>query len=96
VTVTLARSALDDIARVYAYYSERDYEHGERVVRAIMKACEGLADFPLLGKTGALEGTRERLMTRHPYRLVYKIEGETIYVIRVAGTRQQWPPDGDA
>ncbi len=96
MTVTLARSALDDIARVYEYYSDRDYEHGERVVRAIMRACEGLADFPLLGKVGALEGTRERLMTRYPYRLVYKIEGEVIYVIRVVGTRQQWPPASDA
>lgn len=81
--VNLARPAEDDLAAIYSYYGERDYEHAERVIRAIIRACDGLADFPLLGKQAAVAGTRERLMTRYPYRLVYRIDRETIFVARI-------------
>ena len=93
MTVTLSRPAENDLAAIYAYYNERDYEHAERVIRAIIRACDGLADFPLLGKRGAIGGTRERLMTRYPYRLVYRIDGETIFMSRIVYVRQQWPPE---
>ena len=92
MTVVLSRAARDDLANIYAYYAERDYELAERLVRAILLACDGLAQFPLMGKKGALEGSRERLMTRYPYRIVYRIEGETISVARILHHRQQWPP----
>jgi len=92
VTVILAPAARDDLSGVYAYYGERDDKHAERLVRAILLACDGLAEFPLLGKKGAVEGTRGRLMTRYPYRLVYRIDGEDISVSRILHQRQQWPP----
>ena len=90
--VNLSRPAEDDLAAIYSYYSERDYEHAERVIRAIIRACDGLADFPLLGKQGVVQGTRERLMTRYPYRLVYRIDKQTIFVARILHVRPQWPP----
>jgi len=31
-------------------------------------------------------------MTRYPYRLVYRIDGEDISVSRILHQRQQWPP----
>jgi len=93
VTVNLSRPAENDLAAIYAYYSERDDERAERVIRAIIRACDGLADFPLLGKQGAIEGTRERLMMRYPYRLVYRIDEETIFFSRIVHVRQQWPPE---
>lgn len=43
-----------------------------------------------LCKKGALEGTRERLMTRYPYR----IGDDTIDVSRILYQHQQWPPAG--
>ncbi len=91
MTVILSRAARDDLASIYSYYAERDYEHAERLIRAILLACDGLTQFPLMGKQGALAGTRERLMTRYPYRIVYRIEGDTISVSRIIGRRPNWP-----
>jgi len=91
MTVILAPSARNDLAWIYEYYAERNYEHMERVVRAILLACEGITQFPLMGKQGSLEGTRERLMSRYPYRLVYRITDDDIIILRVMHTRQQWP-----
>jgi addiction module RelE/StbE family toxin len=91
VTVVLARSARDDIAAIYSYYFERDDQLAERVVRAILVACHGLDDFPLIGKQGKLPGTRERLVLRYPYRIVYRVQGEAVSIARVLHQRQNWP-----
>lgn len=92
MTITFSRAAHDDIAAIYAYYAERDYEHAERLVRAILLACAALSDFPLMGKKGTLEGSRERLLRLYPYRIVYRIDGNTISISRILHQRQQWPP----
>lgn len=93
MTVILSLAAHDDIAQIYASYAERDYEHAERLIRVILLACDGLAQFPYIGKKGAREGTRERLMTRYPYRVVYRIDGQTISMSRILDQWQQWPPE---
>lgn len=92
MTVIFSRAARDDLAAIYNYYAERDYEHAERLIHAILLACAALSDFPLMGKKGTLEGSRERLLRRYPYRIVYRIDGETIASSRILHQHQQWPP----
>ena len=89
--VRLTRAAEDDIAGVYTYYAERDPDLAGRVSRAIVGAIDGLVDFPLMGREGKVSGTRERIMTRYPYRIVYRLMGEQIFVVRVLHQSQNWP-----
>ncbi|WP_292193740.1 type II toxin-antitoxin system RelE/ParE family toxin [Mesorhizobium sp.] len=55
-------------------------------------AVAELADFPRLGRTGKIRGTRE-LNPHESYRLVYEVEGETCgcwpWCIQLAGVRRQ-------
>ena len=44
-----------------------------------------------MGRHGAVPGTRERIVTRYPYRVVYQIADDPIEVLRVIRTAQQWP-----
>jgi addiction module RelE/StbE family toxin len=76
---------------IYAYYAERNPSSADRVVGTILKAANGLIRFPLMGRPGALEGTRERVVTRYPYRIVYRIEEDVVVVLRVIHGAQQWP-----
>ncbi len=53
-----------------------------------------LADFPLMGRAGKIAGTRE-LILHESYRLVYEVEGETIWVLALVHTARRWPPIRD-
>jgi plasmid stabilization system protein ParE len=91
MTVRLTRAAEEDIAAIYASYAERDPDLAGRVSRTIIGAIHGLMAFPLMGREGRVPNTRERIMTRYPYRIVYRVVGEQIFILRVVHQRQNWP-----
>lgn len=59
---------------------------------AIVHAVEGLRDFPDIGRPGRMPGTRELVVVRTPYVVVYAREGSTLQILRVLHGAQQWPP----
>lgn len=93
--VALTNAAEADLAAVYAYYAERSGPAADRVLGAILRAINSLALFPLMGRPGEVPTTRERIVTRYPYRIVYHIDeaSQTIEVWRVIHSARQWPPE---
>ena len=89
--VIVSPAAREDIRSVYAYYADRNPDAAGRVVRTIIDVINGLAQFPLMGREGVKPGTRERILTRYPYKVVYEIRGEVIEIDRVLHAAQQWP-----
>lgn len=89
--IVVSPAARDDIQAAYNYYAERNPDLDGRVVRSLHDAMQGLAQFPLLGRAGVVPGTRERILTRYPYKIVYEVHGDTIEIDRVLHTAQQWP-----
>jgi addiction module RelE/StbE family toxin len=54
-------------------------------------AATALAQHPQLGKAGKIPGTRE-LIPHESYRLVYEIDGDTVWILTLVHTARQWPP----
>lgn len=54
-------------------------------------AAARLVDHPKLGRPGKIPGTRD-LIPHENYRLVYEIDGETVWVLTLVHTARQWPP----
>jgi len=50
-----------------------------------------LADYPKLGRPGRVKGTRELVVNRTPFIIVYRIKAEFIQILRVLHGAQQWP-----
>jgi toxin ParE1/3/4 len=91
MNVIVSPAARDDIREAYNYFTERDSAIAGRLVRAISDAIDGLTVYPLLGRAGVVPGTRERILTRFPYKIVYEINANTIEIYRVLHMARQWP-----
>ena len=63
----------------------------ERIQTRVM----GLARFPEMGRSGRVEGTRELVVSGTPYIAAYRVDGETVRILRILHGAQQWP-DGMA
>lgn len=53
-----------------------------------------LADHPEAGRRGRLGGTRELVIPRTAFLLIYRIdrEAQTVEILRLLHGAQQWPP----
>jgi len=59
----------------------------------ILQAVEGLVDHPLKGRTGLRAKTRELVVGRTPYLIVYRLRPSTVEIVRVWHTSRR--PYGD-
>jgi toxin ParE1/3/4 len=74
VRVAIAEAAEADLTAIYAHDAERSGHAAGQVLGTILCAINGLAVFPRMGGPGAVPETRERVVTRYPYRIVYHID----------------------
>lgn len=51
-----------------------------------------LGQHPLLGRVGRVRGTRELVIQRTPYILVYRLRPGVVEVLHLLHGAQQWPP----
>ena len=71
--------AQDSISAAYDVYEE------------IREQAKHLMEYPKLGRVGRLKGTRELVINRTSYIVIYRIRGERVELLRVLHGAQQWP-----
>ena len=62
-----------------------------KIAELVVNATQRLIDFPLSGRHGALADTREIVLTRYPYIIVYSVIGGTVFILNVYHHHQLWP-----
>ena len=73
-------------------YIAQDNEPAAVTMDALFSdAAHNLTDFPQIGRIGQIPGTREWI-PHESYRLVYEIEGDTVWILALVSTSKQWPP----
>lgn len=72
-------------------HCSRQPARGRRIDELFSDVAARLAEHPNLGKPGKISGTRE-LMPHEGYRMVYKIEQETVWVLALVHTARLCPP----
>lgn len=83
--------AQQDRADVWDYIAADNPRAAARMDQLFSDAAARLATHPKLGRAGRVTGTRE-LIPHESYRLVYEIEGETVWVLALVHTARLWPP----
>ena len=63
----------------------------DRLPQAVLSTAEGLADFPMLGHAGKRAGTRELVLSKYPYTIIYRLTLKKIGLVAVVHQSRQHP-----
>jgi addiction module RelE/StbE family toxin len=85
--------ALADRFAIFDYIEADSLQAASLIDDRIEAAVERLLTMPGMGRPGRIEGTRELIIDRAPYIAAYRINGETIFILRVLHGAQQWPEE---
>ncbi|MGH8446752.1 MAG: type II toxin-antitoxin system RelE/ParE family toxin [Solimonas sp.] len=82
--------ALWDFSEAQGYIAQEDPIAARMVAQRIADAARKLLDNPQMGRAGHVPGTREWIVKRTPYLIVYRINGPTVEIVRVWHGRRDW------
>jgi plasmid stabilization system protein ParE len=78
-----SKRALADLDRIYDYYLEAaPFDIAEQAIVAITEQAGRIARLGLVHRPGR-NGTREAVMLRFPFTLIYRIEPQQVRIVRV-------------
>lgn len=94
MNVNFTPQARDDLAAIRDWIAQDDERAADRVIARIVQTAMMFGQFPLLGRVGLVEGTREFSVVGLPYLIVYRIESDTeVDVLTIMHTRRKYPPE---
>lgn len=79
------------MVRLREYIAKTDRRCAALVARRIRDSSETLAMFPFRGRAGEEPDTRELMVPRTPYIVVYRVRESVVEILRVIHGAQQWP-----
>ena len=85
------KPAIQHLVEIREYIAKDSPAAGSRVTSTIREQVKALAHHPEIGRRGLLEGTRELVISRLPYLVVYQVEGDAVTVLAVVHTAKNWP-----
>ncbi len=83
--------AINDLVQIRRFIAIDNPTAAARVADRIRTAVPELADQPGSGRPGRVPGTRERVLVDVPYFIAYRMEGNSMVILRVLHTSRKWP-----
>ncbi len=92
MNVAFTPQARDDLNAIREWIADDNQAAADRVVHRIVQTCMMFGQFPMLGRLGLVDGTREFSVVGLPYLIVYRIASDTeIDVLTILHTRRKYP-----
>ncbi len=83
-------TAREDMRAIRAWLDERNQVAAAHVMRAIREAVSVLQSQAMLGRVGQIDGTRELVIQRFPYLVIYEVVSGDVRVLSVFHTSRAW------
>jgi len=84
--------ARDHLSEIHDYIAKNNPAAARRVVGQVRKDADLLRDNPGMGRLGRVEGTREVVVSRFPYIIVYRAAApDQVYIAAVIHSSRLWP-----
>jgi plasmid stabilization system protein ParE len=84
--------ASDDLGDIADYYGQFDPLLPERLITGIYEAALPLMENPKLGAPIAYSNRRKWNARKTPFKLIYEVRGEIIFIVRVVHGMSDWKP----
>ena len=82
--VIWTETAQKELKEILSYFAEDSVDVAQRVGQKILARAAHLVDFPRVGHfIPEIEGDRYRQLTVYRYRIIYRIEGDKVYIVGV-------------
>jgi len=89
--ITLTPTANRDIKSIYDYIVENStVTTAKKVLSSIENTIDKLEEFSQLGKVGRIKNTRELIVPRLPFVILYKIYPDKIAITSIMHTSKKW------
>ena len=85
------RKALRNLEQVQQYIAVDDPETAIQVVLRIQTAVQQLETFPMMGKTGRVDGTRELVIPNTSFIVIYRVQGKAVQILRILHASKKYP-----
>jgi toxin ParE1/3/4 len=66
-------------------------DRAKDLIRRVYDAPTSLLTFPHRGRPGKRAGTRELVLAPFAVRVVYTVQADVVFVVRILHGAQQWP-----
>lgn len=86
--------AVDDVRHAWDYIASDNEPAADRIVERVIAVATLLDRHPFMGRKGQEPGTRELVVLRTPYIVIYRVVGDEPEILRVLHGKQSWPPKG--
>ena len=89
--VKWTRRALREQDEAFEWIVTKNPTAAREVIERMHSATQLLADQPRMGRSGRIARTRELVITRTPYVVVYRIGTEQVEILAVIHHARDWP-----
>ena len=89
--VRWTRRALREQDEAFEWIVAEHRAAAAEVIDRIRAASRLLGEQPRIGRPGRVPGTRELVVNRTPYVLVYRVAAETVDILAVMHQARNWP-----
>lgn len=89
------RLALADFLGAQEHIAKDNPLAAQAVAQRIDEAARWLLDQPYIGRAGHIEGTREHVVSKTPFLIVYRVRGSEIELLRIWHGSRDWQNPSD-
>lgn len=91
MTVVWLPRALRRLEKVHHYIAQDKPDAARQTVRRIYECAERLREFPEMGRTGCVAGTRELVLPGTAFLLHYRIRADRVEILTILHAARRWP-----
>ena len=91
LTPKYTKQAIQDVRQAYAYIAEDSPQSATTIIERIERGIETLCSHPLLGRPGRQKETREFVIVRTPFIVIYRPYKSALWILSVLHTSKKYP-----